>query len=148
MRNRPSARLLILDPDDRVLLFFFCFDEGPLAGETYWATPGGGVEPGENYSQAAVRELFEETGIKAPLLGEVAQRDVIFQGPDGEDIFADERYFLVRSDGRDIDKSRLEGLEAKVIKQHKWWSLAELSLSAEIIFPERLTEILRRYVRS
>ncbi len=41
MRKRPSARLLVLDPQERVLLFRFRFDTGPLAGTAYWATPGG-----------------------------------------------------------------------------------------------------------
>ena len=78
MRNRPSARLLVLDQEGRVLLFQFVFDDGPLAGTRYWATPGGALEPGEGYPEAARRELLEETGIAADVGDEVAQRDVVF----------------------------------------------------------------------
>jgi len=57
MRRRPSARLLITDPTGRVLLFRFVHQRGALAGQSYWATPGGAVEEGETFAQAAVREL-------------------------------------------------------------------------------------------
>ena len=67
MRARPSARLILLDPQDRVLLFLFHHREGPLAGSRFWATPGGSLEPSETYAQAAHRELFEETGIEAEM---------------------------------------------------------------------------------
>lgn len=49
MRKRPSARLLVLDPEHRVLLFRFVFEEGSLAGQDFWATPGGALEPGEDF---------------------------------------------------------------------------------------------------
>lgn len=49
MRHGPSARLLLLDPNDKVLLFRFSFTSGILAGQIYWATPGGGVKNDETY---------------------------------------------------------------------------------------------------
>ncbi len=33
----------------------------------HWGLPGGYVEPGESVSEAAVREVFEETGVKIQL---------------------------------------------------------------------------------
>src|SRR5580658_2706794 len=54
MRTRLSARLLVLDPSGRILLFRFVHRNGALTGQDYWATPGGGVEDGETFEQAAI----------------------------------------------------------------------------------------------
>jgi 8-oxo-dGTP diphosphatase len=77
MRRRLSARLLILNDAGRLLLFRFVHKTGPLAGQDFWATPGGGVEDGESLEETAVRELEEETGLRRTSVGpEVARREV------------------------------------------------------------------------
>ena len=74
MRRRPSSRLLVIDQNNRVLLFRFQFERGPLAGQDYWATPGGALEAGESFADAARRELFEETGIVKDAVGQELTR--------------------------------------------------------------------------
>ncbi len=60
---RPSARAIILDEDDRILLCRFEFlRDGQHV--VVWATPGGGVEPGETLLAALRRELLEEVGLE------------------------------------------------------------------------------------
>ncbi|MCR5857188.1 NUDIX hydrolase [Mesorhizobium sp. J428] len=142
MRQRPSARLLVLDPDDRVLLFRFRFDTGPLAGTTYWATPGGGLDEGESFVDAARRELREETGIEAEVVEAVAVRHTQFRLSTGEMVAAEERYFLVRAFA-EIDISRNpDPVERAFISEARWWTIDELTQSVETIFPENIAEML------
>lgn len=55
--------------------------QAPRAGE--WSIPGGRIEPGETAKAAALRELEEETGVKAELVGLVDVVDAIFENKDG-----------------------------------------------------------------
>jgi 8-oxo-dGTP pyrophosphatase MutT (NUDIX family) len=62
--ERSAVRLVVLDTQDRVLLFHTHDVDHPDLG-SWWELPGGGIDPGETYLDAAIRELHEETGILA-----------------------------------------------------------------------------------
>ena len=62
--ERSAVRLVVLDAEGRLLLFRTRDLCNPGLG-TWWELPGGGIEPGETYHDAAVRDLREETGIIA-----------------------------------------------------------------------------------
>ncbi|CAM00464.1 8-oxo-dGTP diphosphatase [Saccharopolyspora erythraea NRRL 2338] len=53
----------------------------PFAG--YWALPGGYVDTGETFAQAAYRELAEETGVTAHRLVQVGVYDAPHRDPRG-----------------------------------------------------------------
>ena len=143
MRRRRSARLLIIEPAGRLLLFRFVFKKGPLAGEDYWATPGGGVEEGETFEQAAIRELREETGIRAESVGPpVGQREFVLQLSDGEHVVADERFFRVEAKEATLSRDEWTAEEVEVMVAHRWWSRDELSQTSETVWPENLIEML------
>ena len=61
----------------------------PLAGS--WSLPGGRIEWGERAAAAALRELGEETGVEAELLGLVEVADGLF----GEGPVPERHYVLV-----------------------------------------------------
>ncbi|MBV9937166.1 MAG: NUDIX domain-containing protein [Acidobacteriaceae bacterium] len=144
MRRRPSSRLLIVDDESRLLLFKFSHRFGPLAGQEFWATPGGGLDSGETYEAAARRELFEEVGVFLDDAGpQVAQRMAIVQMPNGEMVEADERFFFVRVDELEVSTRRWTDSERRVMAAHRWWSRDELLKTREQIWPDDLVRILR-----
>ena len=52
----PSVSIALRDPEGRVLL-------ARQAEGDVWLLPGGAIEPAETPADAAVREMFEETGL-------------------------------------------------------------------------------------
>lgn len=55
----PAACAVVTDEDGRVLLV----RRGRAPERGSWSVPGGRVETGETFEQAAARETFEETGL-------------------------------------------------------------------------------------
>lgn len=145
-RERKGARIVLLTPEDRFLLFRFKYDSGPLAGTEYWGLPGGGVEEGEAVAEAAVRELFEETGLRVDGLGAAAAEGTYdFRLSTGEDVVQHDWYFLFRLDG-EIALSR-EGLtpeETKNMVEAGWWTRRDLSGLAAPVVPADMGKILER----
>jgi 8-oxo-dGTP pyrophosphatase MutT (NUDIX family) len=143
---RPSARVLMLDAERRVLLFN---GHDPVRPDArFWFTVGGGVEPGEDLRSAALREMAEETGVKLSddaLVGPVWRRRVAFSF-DGRTYDGEEWFFVADlADGVAevrIDTSGFTELETRTVDGHRWWTVEELRATEETVYPVQLPSLL------
>jgi ADP-ribose pyrophosphatase YjhB (NUDIX family) len=143
LRIRPAVRAVVLDPAERVLLVRF-----ELPDAAVWATPGGGIEPGEREEDAIRRELGEELGLDGVELGPVVwTRTHVRPFIDGRWDGQSERYYLVRTPSFE-PKPRLswEQLNAEYVTAIRWWDLGELERSRELFAPRRLPALLRSLI--
>jgi 8-oxo-dGTP pyrophosphatase MutT (NUDIX family) len=145
---RPTARLLVVDPDERVLLFGSVDDDE----KKWWFTPGGGLQRGETVTEAAVRELAEETGFactEAELGPVVATSAGLFTGYDGRLYFGAHTFFCLRVTRLEIVSDGQEDYELSFITEHRWWTAGELRSTADDIFPPplALADLMGRLLR-
>jgi 8-oxo-dGTP pyrophosphatase MutT (NUDIX family) len=143
--DRQAARVLLLDAEDRLLLFHGADPHVPEV--TFWFTPGGGVEEGEDLEQAALRELEEETGlVAAELSGPAWTRTAEFSF-EGELIRSRETYFVARVPSWEVDTAGFTDLERRAVHSHRWWSAAELQATDDVVYPTSLPSLIADLLR-
>ncbi len=142
LRFRPTARLLVIDPLDRILLFRF--DNG--RDGVSWLTPGGGIHRGETIEAAAIRELAEETGYAVTLAGlgpAVATRGGLWRSDSrGRTVFGADTFFFVRVTHSDVNTDGHEELERSIITGLRWWTVAELRETTESVSPPGVSDLV------
>jgi 8-oxo-dGTP pyrophosphatase MutT (NUDIX family) len=133
---RHAARVVLIDPQDRLLLFQ-C-RSGIYGGEPFWITPGGGLLEGETHEQAALRELYEEVGLAGvDLQGAIWKRVHVFPWDDRV-VEQHEHFFLCRAPHALITRQYNEPEEINDLLDHRWWTIDAIVSSREQFAPGRL----------
>lgn len=143
---RQAARVLLLNQRNELLLVRgHDFDN---TTRSWWFTPGGGIDPGEDARAAAARELFEESGIEVPpneLVGPVLIRNAIFEFAE-KTLHQTEQFFLGRYFGnKELSRSNWTAQEHEVLDELRWFSAEDLREVSIEVFPVELPELIEDF---
>jgi len=146
--TRETARALVLDPRDRVLLIAYeavrDVDPARPGLRKFWFTPGGGLDPGEDHEAALRRELEEEIGRgDAPVGPWIGWRETPFR-LFRQQRFVRERHYLVRLPDERIDTARLAETEDNPVLEVRWWPLADLLSTRDVVEPRGFADLAKR----
>jgi 8-oxo-dGTP pyrophosphatase MutT (NUDIX family) len=146
--ERSCVRVVLRDAGGRILLFRT--ELASMAAGHWWELPGGGIERGETYADAAVREIREETGLHVSpgQVGLPRWRRTATWTARGIRRLQHEVVVAV-----DVPTSRpsiaASGRTAAELEEYtgsRWWEVAELLASSERFYPGRLRELLPAFL--
>ncbi len=143
MRERPTVRVLLLDPADRILLMKGRLPSDPGAPGA-WFTIGGGIERGETPEAAARREILEETGFRDTEIGPVAWRgEQVLLDRKRRPVLFKENWLVARCAGGEPSRAGWQALEREFVDDIRWWTLDDLAACPDAVYPADLVKRLR-----
>jgi len=148
MRERQTARVLLLDPRNQILLLKGRLPSDPTAPGA-WFTVGGGVEAGETLQEAALREILEETGFVVAHVSEVLWRhEQRVADRKGRPVLLKEAFVLARCAGGEPSREGWVALEREFVDDIRWWGLDEILASDEPVYPQDLALKLAKILQA
>lgn len=147
-RHRRVSRVVVVDEDDRILLFYTATPK-LVSPRVRWITPGGGVEDHESHHEGAVRELFEETGIRVEsLVGPVHTMHSTAVLASGFEQTSYTEFFLLRTKNFEVSRENWLDYEHDEIKDIGWFTRAEIESGDMVVAPADLPVILAKLLES
>ena len=148
MRERETARVILLDPQNQILLLKGRLPSDPTAPGV-WFTVGGGVEAGESLEEAARREIFEETGFVVARVGAVLWRhEQRFADRKGRPILIKEAFMLARCGSGEPSREGWVALEREFVDDIRWWTISDLLATNEPVYPANLALKLQEILQT
>lgn len=144
---RRSSRIILMDDAGAALLFFTASPDSSRWSR--WITPGGGVDPGESHAEAAIRELFEETGLVVDSVGEPVWSidfEVAWDAADHDRGHAE--YYLVRCERFEPVSTNWTDDERIDVTANGWFTADELLATGQPFEPYDLPRLLRSFAPS
>lgn len=140
--RRRAVRVLVVDETGHVLMIH---GHDPHRSErSYWYSIGGGVDDGEDERAAAVREVWEETGLsvaREALVGPVHVDEVEFSF-EGRLIQQRQSYFGLVSTRFEPEPGDFQELEIRSTIAFGWIDPATAAELPEHVYPEQLAELV------
>jgi 8-oxo-dGTP pyrophosphatase MutT (NUDIX family) len=141
--ERNAARVVLVA--DGLVLLQQGFDPAKQDAEPWWITPGGGLNDGESIEDGAVREVFEETGLRlsATQLGPVIATRVAYFEFEQRHFRQSESFFAVNVEAFTPEHHGWDEVEQRALLDHRWWSVEELRTTDETFYPKALPDLVQ-----
>jgi 8-oxo-dGTP pyrophosphatase MutT (NUDIX family) len=142
-RERTAARVVLVA--NGLVLLQQGFDPAKQDAKPWWITPGGGLNAGESVEDGAVREVFEETGLRlsATQLGPVIATRVAYFEFEQRQFRQSESFFAVHVEAFTPQHHGWDEVEQRALLAHRWWSVDELRTTDETFYPKALPDLVQ-----